>query len=242
MPVTIVGNNTPTAGGVVYGDGTNYVSSSAGTSGQPLVSGGTGAPAFRPYTLPASDGSASQVLQTNGAGVLSFATPSSGAVVLLSTVNIANTRVHNFTGLSGYFNYQLYVTAISAGLITASSVTIQVGTGTATTSSYYWGGVNSNGTSLTGSEQDAGTAFYPFGNVQDLSNSYSIQISANIFTAASQNPTFQCRANGYGNANNTQTATMSGVNLSLTSMSSIHLDLGSTNLTGSIYLVGVKNA
>jgi hypothetical protein len=30
MPVTIVGNNTPTAGGVVYGDGTNYVFTSAG--------------------------------------------------------------------------------------------------------------------------------------------------------------------------------------------------------------------
>jgi len=241
MSVTIDGSNTPTAGGVVYGDGANYASTAAGTSGQPLVSGGTGAPAFRPYTLPASDGSASQVLQTNGSGVLSFATPSSGAMVLLSTVNIANTRVHNFTGLSGYFNYQLYVTAKN-GIFTASSVTIQVGTGTATTTGYYWGGVNSNGTTLTGSEQDAGTAFYPFGNVQDLSNSYSIQISANIFTATSQNPTFQCRANGYGSANNTQTATMSGVNLNTTSMSSIHLDLGSTSFTGSIYLVGVKNA
>lgn len=40
MPVTIVGNNTPTAGGVVYGDGTNYASTSAGTSGQLLQSAG----------------------------------------------------------------------------------------------------------------------------------------------------------------------------------------------------------
>jgi hypothetical protein len=32
MAVTIVGNNTPTAGGVVYGDGTNYASTAAGTS------------------------------------------------------------------------------------------------------------------------------------------------------------------------------------------------------------------
>lgn len=46
MPVTIVGNNTPTAGGVVYGDGTNYASTSAGTSGQMLVSGGSGAPTW----------------------------------------------------------------------------------------------------------------------------------------------------------------------------------------------------
>lgn len=46
MPVTIVGNNTPTAGGVVYGDGTNYASTSAGTSGQILTSAGAGAPTW----------------------------------------------------------------------------------------------------------------------------------------------------------------------------------------------------
>jgi len=46
MPVTIVGNNTPTAGGVVYGDGTNYASTAAGTSGQVLQSNGAGAPTW----------------------------------------------------------------------------------------------------------------------------------------------------------------------------------------------------
>jgi hypothetical protein len=86
MPVIITGNNTPTAGGITYGDGSTYANTAAGTSGQPVVSGGAGAPVFRPYTLPASDGSASQVLQTNGSGALSFATPSTGALVLLSTV------------------------------------------------------------------------------------------------------------------------------------------------------------
>lgn len=78
MAVVITGSNTPTAGGITYGDGTTYATTAAGSSGQPVVSGGAGAPAFRPYTLPASDGSASQVLQTNGSGALSFATPSSG--------------------------------------------------------------------------------------------------------------------------------------------------------------------
>ncbi len=46
MPVTIVGNNTPTAGGVVYGDGTNYASTAAGTSGQVLISGGSSVPTW----------------------------------------------------------------------------------------------------------------------------------------------------------------------------------------------------
>ena len=46
MPVTVVGNNTPTAGGVVYGDGTNYASTAAGTSNQILVSAGSSAPTW----------------------------------------------------------------------------------------------------------------------------------------------------------------------------------------------------
>lgn len=46
MAVTIVGNNTPTAGGVVYGDGANYASTAAGFSGQVLTSAGSSAPTW----------------------------------------------------------------------------------------------------------------------------------------------------------------------------------------------------
>jgi len=84
MALILDGNNTPTAGGIGYGDGTELAFTAAGTSGQPVVSGGAGAPVFRPYTLPASDGSASQVLQTNGSGALSFATVGGGIVTIAS--------------------------------------------------------------------------------------------------------------------------------------------------------------
>lgn len=46
MAVGIVGNNTPNAGGIGYGDGTNLAFTSAGTSGQVLVSNGSSAPGF----------------------------------------------------------------------------------------------------------------------------------------------------------------------------------------------------
>lgn len=39
------------------------------------------------FTLPSADGTNGQVLQTNGSGTLSFATPSGGAWIYLSTVN-----------------------------------------------------------------------------------------------------------------------------------------------------------
>lgn len=46
MPVTINGSNTPTAGGVTYGDGTQYANTAAGTSGQYLQSNGASAPSW----------------------------------------------------------------------------------------------------------------------------------------------------------------------------------------------------
>jgi hypothetical protein len=98
MPVVIDGSNTPTAGGVGYGDGTELAFTSAGTSGQPIVSGGSGAPTFRPYTLPAADGSANQLLQTNGAGTLSFATVSAGFTLGTPVATTSGTSI-DFTGI-----------------------------------------------------------------------------------------------------------------------------------------------
>lgn len=46
MPVTINGSNTPTAGGVTYGDGTTYANTAAGSAGQVLLSAGASAPAW----------------------------------------------------------------------------------------------------------------------------------------------------------------------------------------------------
>lgn len=46
MPVIINGSNTPTSGGVGYGNGTELAFTAAGTSGQVLTSNGAGAPSF----------------------------------------------------------------------------------------------------------------------------------------------------------------------------------------------------
>lgn len=46
MSVIINGSNTPTAGGITYGDGTQYATTAAGTSGQILTSAGSSAPTW----------------------------------------------------------------------------------------------------------------------------------------------------------------------------------------------------
>lgn len=145
MPVTIVGNNTPTAGGVVYGDGTNYASTAAGTSGQPIVSGGSGAPTFRPYTLPAADGTANQVLQTNGSGALSFATISAGFTLATPVATTSGTTVE-FTGIPATVK-QVVINFNSVGTntVTTSRFQMELGTSSAyVTSSYLSVGMRIN--------------------------------------------------------------------------------------------------
>jgi hypothetical protein len=125
MAIVIDGNNTPTAGGIGYGDGTELAFTAAGTSGQPIVSGGAGAPTFRPYTLPASDGSASQVLQTNGSGALSFATVSAG-LTLGTPVNSTSGTSITFTGIPAGVK-QITISFLAVSTDGAGSKVVRIG-------------------------------------------------------------------------------------------------------------------
>ena len=81
MPVTINGSNTPTAGGVTFGDGSAYVTTSAGAAGGVLYSAGASAPAF------SAAGTAGQVLTSAGASAPTWATAASptGSTLYLYT-------------------------------------------------------------------------------------------------------------------------------------------------------------
>ena len=81
MAITIDGNNTPTLGGVGYGDGTELAFTGAGTSGQVLTSAGGAAP--------------------------TWATPSAGALTLISSATASNTALISFTGLTT--TYRIYM-------------------------------------------------------------------------------------------------------------------------------------
>lgn len=77
MAVTIVGDNTPTAGGVGYGTGANLAFTTAGTSGQVLTSAGAGAPTWAGINV--STGVTGVLPVANG-GTNSTATPTAGGV------------------------------------------------------------------------------------------------------------------------------------------------------------------
>ncbi len=82
-------------------NGTNYVELQAPASVASNVT----------FTLPSADGTNGQVLQTNGSGALSFATPATGAMTLLSTATASASSSIDFTGLSS--TYRTYIVYIS---------------------------------------------------------------------------------------------------------------------------------
>jgi hypothetical protein len=80
MSVIITGNNTPTAGGVTYGDGATYATTAAGTSGQVLTSAGASAPAWAtPAAVNLTTGVTGTLPIANG-GTNSTATATAGGV------------------------------------------------------------------------------------------------------------------------------------------------------------------
>ena len=134
MPVTIVGNNTPTAGGVVYGDGTNYASTAAGSAGQ--------------------------VLQSNGSSAPTWATPSSNWAVV-STINIVSGDASAVFTVGA--DYDIYAISLSNCKNTAAENTLEVFVstdgGSTYVSSYNYGGLRNSTTSVFGVNQSANIAY-----------------------------------------------------------------------------------
>jgi hypothetical protein len=249
MPVIITGNNTPTAGGITYGDGSTYANTAAGTAGQPVVSGGAGAPVFRPYTLPAADGSANQVLQTNGSGALSFATPSAGALVLLSTVTASSSATVDVesTFNSTYDNYMIAIAGLTVSVNnTALLIQLKIG-GTYLTSGYYYGSVviyDSVGTYVaqrgTNSSQITATDGNVLKSQADASLSGNVWLSNPTSTAFSKAIRFHLN-NSYSTSN--QAMIGGGLNAGTSALTGVRFKGDTGNIVaGTFRLYGIVNS
>ena len=120
MSVIINGNNTPTAGGVAYGNATELAFTAAGTAGQVLTSAGSSAPT---WTAPATNGTvtSASVVSANGfAGTVATAT-TTPAITL--TTAITGVLKGNATAISAAVAGTDYVTPTGTETLTNKTLT-----------------------------------------------------------------------------------------------------------------------
>jgi len=100
LPIASGGTNstaTPTAGGVGYGTGTAHAYSAAGTSGQPLISAGSSAPAFGTLALGTANTNVSGTLTVTNGGT-GAATFTANGVIYGNTTSALGVTAAGTTG------------------------------------------------------------------------------------------------------------------------------------------------
>jgi hypothetical protein len=228
MPVTIVGNNTPTAGGVVYGDGTNYASTAAGTSGQVLTSAGSGAP--------------------------NWATPSAGAMTFISSATASSSASVAFTGLSNTYAYYIVeydgVRPATAGTNMQLQVSTDGGSTYLTTAIYNYNVLASDSSSASvQNSRSVGQAsiYVLFSPISGLSNNASYTCAGQVeFYGAGNAVTFAVSSKGFVPSDNAGNQVMSyggGYSTSTLTVNAIRFSMVSGNIAaGNFRLYGVAKA
>ena len=246
MPVVITGNNTPTAGGVTYGDGSTYANTAAGAAGGVLYSAGASAPAFT------AAGTSGQVLQSNGASAPTWVTASSGALTLLSTVTAATSATMDIenTFSSTYDKYLISVTGLF-GDTDGQQLLMRLKLGGTyvggTTYIFYRMTSTSAGGAVTGTnESDAGG-----GNAAVIQNNVGNTSGASTsFNLYIQNPTsttlkklFYFDGAGLDSTAEVQLIRGSGANKNTTALTGVRFLMGGGNIqSGVARLYGIANS
>lgn len=222
MAVTIDGSNTPTAGGVVYGDGTEYASTSAGTSGQ--------------------------LLQSNGASAPSWVTVAASPITLITTTTVSAASQVAFTGLSStYIKYVIELTNVSSSVNNAN-LYIRTSTNNGASydsgaSDYVWlAGLADQGTATMGiSNSTAATEIRVGVSIGNVVNTGGINIQFNLINPSAATKTVIYWDGGYVNTGPNYVRVLgTGVrNSTAGAVNAVQLLPGSGTFTGTFKIYGV---
>lgn len=149
MAVTIDGSNTPTAGGVVYGDGTEYASTAAGTSGQVLTSAGSSAPTWT--TISAGYTLGTPIATTSGTEAEFTGIPSTARQIILSFNQVTFATGANINAAIQVSTSSAYLTSGYVGRMGTLGSTNTSPDGLSTRIAICNGSFVASGDSLTGS-------------------------------------------------------------------------------------------
>ena len=224
MTIIVNGSNTPTAGAVGYGDGTNLAFTSAGTTGQFLSSNGSSAPSW--VGAPAS------------------------AMTLISTLTASSSASLAWTGLSGYKDYFIIIdNFIPASL---NPLYMYLGTGAGPTyltsgyllvSSYINPGTSAFGGTNTFSGSSSSVMYLSGGSNIDPTYSFGFcgfGIIGNCNNSVSS--TINIQGGGMQSSTYPVSLQSTGIQTSTTAKTAIKLAFGSVNITsGTASLYGISS-
>jgi hypothetical protein len=226
MAIVIDGNNTPTAGGIGYGDGTELAFTTAGSSGQ--------------------------VLQSNGASAPSWVTSSPSAMTLLATGTASNSATLDFTGISS--TYDLYFIEV-VEIVGASASYLRMLTSSNNGSSYDSSGytyqsqgyISTTG-SWTSDFNDAATWLQFWNNncgtISTTASNSGLSATAYLMSPASSAYTkFQAQAVWFTSSSANSYANITGGRMSTSPVNAIRFLMHSGNIaSGTIRLYGIANS
>jgi hypothetical protein len=175
MAVVITGNNTPTAGGVTYGDGTTYANTAAGSAGGVLYSAGSSAPAFT------AAGSSGQVLTSAGASAPTWSTLSSG-FTLGTVVTTTSGTVAEFTGIPSTAK-TIFINFQGVSFTAVQNIQMQLGDATAYVTSGYVAGATRVGATVATSAT-TGSACLAVSNTATAAETFSGTVTLSLLSSS----------------------------------------------------------
>lgn len=187
MPSTINASSGPVSGVITTGDTSGQLELQAnGSTKLSITSSGVN---LSGLAFPTTDGTNGQVLQTNGSGTLSFATPAGGSWIYISSQTASNSATINFTNISS--TYDMYVMQL-----------VQIVPATGGASLYMRTSTNN------GSSYDSGASDYQSGKSYNQSGDASLQ---NIGAAAGSAIDIFNTASGFGISSTASEGGLSGL-------------------------------
>jgi len=183
LPIARGGTNstaTPTNGGAVYGTGSAYAVTSAGTSGQVLTSNGSAAPTWQ--TPSSGSGTVTSVAAGNGmtfttitgSGSVTMGTPTTLTSATTNAVS-AGTHAHAVTGIPTTYTWTAGTTAGPTGALTGS------GSSSVSYAAIPTASATASGIITTGAQTLAGTK--TFSSI--LATSYNFSTTSSIYLSGS---------------------------------------------------------
>ena len=230
MAIILDGNNTPTLGGIGYGDGSELAFTGAGTAGGVLYSAGGAAPVF------SAAGTAGQVLTSGGAGAPTWGTLSPG-LTLVTEVNASASDTVELTGMSSA--YKSYMLVASNLVMSAQQeLTFTIQQGSYLTTGYYGNraGRSSGSTAQTNAQIENLTSFQFTVNAPQFNNFVMYIFDP---AAASQSTQWLIFHSGWTSGTSYQTFT-NGAQSAAGATTAIKFDAGSATYTsGNFKLYGL---